>query len=362
MPTGTADVLLRTEGRAGFLTLNRPRAINALTHAMVLAADEALTAWEHDPAVTTVVIEGAGERGLCAGGDIRAIHDDARTGGSASAAFWRDEYRLNARIARYPKPYVALMDGIVMGGGVGLSAHGSVRVVTERSRVAMPETGIGFVPDVGGTYLLGRAPGELGTHLALTGAPVGAADAILTGLADHFVPSAELPSLVRDLTRLPADEAVARHAGAAPPGVLPEQREWIDACYPAETVEAVVRRLLDSGVPAAKETATTLLAKSPTALKATLATLRRARTLATLEEVLDLEFRVSCGSLTGPDLVEGIRAQVVDKDRNPRWTPPTLPEVTDEEVDRLFAEPAGGDLGLAAARRGAAERGPRDRP
>ncbi|MFJ8294839.1 enoyl-CoA hydratase/isomerase family protein [Streptomyces sp. NPDC094447] len=362
MPTGTADVLLRTEGRAGFLTLNRPRAINALTHAMVLAADEALTAWEHDPAVTTVVIEGAGERGLCAGGDIRAIHDDARTGGSASAAFWRDEYRLNARIARYPKPYVALMDGIVMGGGVGLSAHGSVRVVTERSRVAMPETGIGFVPDVGGTYLLGRAPGELGTHLALTGAPVGAADAILTGLADHFVPSAELPSLVRDLTRLPADEAVARHAGAAPPGVLPEQREWIDACYPAETVEAVVRRLLASGVPAAKETATTLLAKSPTALKATLATLRRARTLATLEEVLDLEFRVSCGSLTGPDLVEGIRAQVVDKDRNPRWSPPTLPEVTDEAVDRLFAEPAGGDLGLAAARRAAAERGPRDRP
>ncbi|MEK9521534.1 enoyl-CoA hydratase/isomerase family protein [Streptomyces venezuelae] len=361
MPTGTADVLLRTEGRAGFLTLNRPRAINALTHAMVLAVDEALTAWEHDPDVTTVVIEGAGERGLCAGGDIRAIHDDARDGGSASAAFWRDEYRLNARIARYPKPYVALMDGIVMGGGVGLSAHGSVRVVTERSRVAMPETGIGFVPDVGGTYLLGRAPGELGTHLALTGAPVGAADAILTGLADHFVPSTELPSLVRDLTRLPADEAVARHSAAAPPGVLPAQRDWIDACYPAESVEDIVRRLLDSGVPAAKETATTLLTKSPTALKATLATLRRARTLATLEEVLDLEFRVSCGSLTGPDLVEGIRAQVIDKDRNPRWSPPTLPEVTDEALDRLFTEPAGGDLGLAAARRDAAERGPRDR-
>ena len=169
MPTGTTDVLLRTEGRPGFLTLNRPRAIKALTHPMVLAVDAALTDWEHDPAVTTVVIKGAGERGLCAGGDIRAIHDDARAGGSASAAFWRDEYRLNARIARYPKPYVALMDGIVMGGGVGVSAHGSVRVVTERSRVAMPETGIGFVPDVGGTYLLGRAPGELGTPLALTG-------------------------------------------------------------------------------------------------------------------------------------------------------------------------------------------------
>lgn len=170
------EVLVHTEGRAGFLTLNRPRAINALTHAMVRRIDEALTAWEHDPAVETVVIRGAGERGLCAGGDIRAIHDDARAGGTATPDFWRDEYRLNAKIARYPKPYVAFMDGIVMGGGVGVSGHGSVRIVTERSRIAMPETGIGFVPDVGGTYLLSRAPGELGTHLALTGAQADAAD------------------------------------------------------------------------------------------------------------------------------------------------------------------------------------------
>ncbi|MFG2899984.1 enoyl-CoA hydratase/isomerase family protein [Streptomyces zaomyceticus] len=361
MPTGTADVLLRTEGRAGFITLNRPRAINALTHTMVLAIDAALTAWEDDPAVPTVVIEGAGERGLCAGGDIRAIHDDARAGGSASEDFWRDEYRLNARIARYPKPYVALMDGIVMGGGVGVSAHGSVRVVTERSRIAMPETGIGFVPDVGGTHLLGRAPGELGTHLALTGGHVGAADAILTGLADHFVPSAELPALVEDLTRLPAEEAVARHTTTAPPGVLAEQREWIDTCYPAETVETIVERLFDTGAPAAKDAATTLLAKSPTALKATLATLRRSRALATLEEVLDLEYRVSCAALRTPDLVEGIRAQVVDKDRDPRWTPATLPEVTDEAVARFFTAPPGGDLGLAAALRAHEDRVPRDR-
>ncbi|MFF0476989.1 enoyl-CoA hydratase/isomerase family protein [Streptomyces sp. NPDC004284] len=352
VPTGTPDVLLRTEGRAGFITLNRPRAINALTHPMVLAVDGALTAWEHDPAVTTVVVEGAGERGLCAGGDIRAIHDDARAGGSASAAFWRDEYRLNARIARYPKPYVALMDGIVMGGGVGVSAHGSVRVVTERSRVAMPETGIGFVPDVGGTYLLGRAPGELGTHLALTGSPVGAADAILTGLADAFVPSAGLPALARDLAELPAAEALARHAAAPPDGVLAEQREWIDACYTAPTVEEIVERLFGTGVPAAKETAETLLGRSPAALKATLATLRRSRALPGLEEVLDLEYRVSCAALTTPDLVEGIRAQVVDKDRNPRWTPATLPEVTDADVARYFAVPDGGDLGLA--RRGGA--------
>ncbi|MFE0703751.1 enoyl-CoA hydratase/isomerase family protein [Streptomyces sp. NPDC058872] len=359
VPTGSPDVLLRTEGRAGFITLNRPRAINALTHAMVLAVDDALSRWEHDPAVTTVVIEGAGERGLCAGGDIRAIHDDARAGGSASAAFWQDEYRLNARISHYPKPYVALMDGIVMGGGVGVSAHGSVRVVTERSRVAMPETGIGFVPDVGGTHLLGRAPGELGTHLALTGGQIGAADAVLTGLADRFVPTAELPALIHDLKDLPADLALTRHAASPPPGVLAEQREWIDACYTAPTVEEIVERLFDAGVPAAKETAEILLAKSPTALKVTLTALRRSRVLATLEEALDLEYRVSCAALNSLDLVEGIRAQVVDKDRNPRWTPATLPEVTDAEVARWFAAPAGGDLGLAAEAAEAAHRGAR---
>ncbi len=343
-----ADVLCRTEGRAGFLTLDRPRAINALTHPMVRALDAALTAWEHDPAVTTVVLRGAGERGLCAGGDIRAIHADARaTGGTATLAFWADEYRLNARIARYPKPYVALMDGIVMGGGVGVSAHGSVRVVTERSRIAMPETGIGFVPDVGGTWLLGRAPGELGTHLALTGGQIGAADALLTGLADHHVPAAALDALASDLTRLPADEALARHATPPAPGRLAEQRTWIDACYSAPTVEEIVDRLTDSGVPAAKEAATTLLAKSPTALKATLAVLRAGRALDSLEAVLDLEYRASCAAVTSHDLVEGIRAQVVDKDRNPRWRPATLAEVTDADVARYLTPPPGGDLGLA---------------
>ncbi|WP_432753800.1 enoyl-CoA hydratase/isomerase family protein [Streptomyces sp. JL2001] len=333
-----SHVLLRTEGRAGFITLNRPRAINALTHAMVLRIDAALTAWEHDPAVETIVIEGAGERGLCAGGDIRAIHDDARAGGSASVDFWRDEYRLNARIARFPKPYVAFMDGIVMGGGVGVSAHGSVRVVTERSRVAMPETGIGFVPDVGGTYLLSRTPGELGTHLALTGAPVGAADALLACLADHYVPSEHLPGLADELTRSPAHEALSRFAQPAPAGDLAAQRDWIDACYSADTVESVIDRLTDSGVTEAKEAATTLLARSPVALKATLAALRLARSLDSLEDVLDMAFRLSCTALRSHDLIEGIRAQVVDKDRNPRWSPPTLAAVTEAHVAHYFGD------------------------
>ncbi|MFF9912479.1 enoyl-CoA hydratase/isomerase family protein [Streptomyces sp. NPDC013457] len=333
-------VLVRTEGRAGFLTLNRPRAINALTHPMVLRMEEALTAWERDPAVETVVLQGAGERGLCAGGDIRAIHEDARSGGTATLGFWRDEYRLNAFIARYPKPYVAFMDGIVMGGGVGVSAHGSIRVVTERSRVAMPETGIGFAPDVGGTHLLGRAPGELGTHLALTGAQADAADALLAGLADRFVPSQDLPRLADELTRAPAHEVLPRFARTAPPGRLAAAREWIDACYAADTVEEIVDRLLDHGAPEAKETATVLLTKSPTALKVTLAAVRRARTLDSLEAALDMEFGLSRIALSSADLVEGIRAQVVDKDRDPRWTPPTLAEVTDADVARYFTRPS----------------------
>ncbi|MES9592438.1 enoyl-CoA hydratase/isomerase family protein [Streptomyces sp. NPDC094045] len=342
------DVLFRTSGHAAHIVLNRPKALNALTHEMVLRIDAALTEWEHDPAVEIVVITGEGDRGLCAGGDIRAIHDDARDGdGSASAAFWRDEYRLNARIARYPKPYVAVMDGIVMGGGVGISAHGGVRIVTERSRIAMPETGIGFVPDVGGTYLLALAPGELGTHLALTGAPIGATDAMLCGLADHYVPSASLRSFVDHLAEMPVREALGRHVHEPPPGELAGRRGWIDGCFSPDTVEEIVRRLLAQGDPAAKATAETLLAKSPTALKVTLAALRRARRLGPLERVLEQEYRVSCATLASPDLVEGIRAQVIDKDRDPSWSPATLVEVTGADVERFFIPLGERGLGLA---------------
>ncbi|WP_369382793.1 enoyl-CoA hydratase/isomerase family protein [Streptomyces sp. cg36] len=341
-------VLLRTEGHAAHITLNRPKALNALTHPMVLRIDEALSAWADDPRVAQVVIDGAGERGLCAGGDIRAIHEDARTGGTASADFWRDEYRLNALIARYPKPYVALMDGIVMGGGVGVSAHGSVRIVTERSKVAMPETGIGFVPDVGGTYLLALAPGELGTHLALTGAPVGAADALLCGLADHFVPSSQLPPLVKDLSTSPVHDVLERYVTQPPPGTLDAARDWIDHCYAADTAEEIIERLRASGVPAAKEAADTLLSKSPTAVKVTLAALRRARHLGPLERVLEQEYRVSCAALASADLVEGIRAQVIDKDRDPHWSPATLAHVTPAHVDRYFAPPGTRELRLDA--------------
>lgn len=346
-------VLLHTEGRVLHITLNRPRALNALTHTMVRGIGDALTLAASDDAIAAVVIVGSGDRGLCAGGDIRSIYEDARAGRSASVDFWRDEYRLNARIARFPKPYVALMDGIVMGGGVGVSAHGDVRIVTERSRVAMPETGIGFVPDVGGTHLLAAAPGELGTHLALTGRAVGAADAILCGLADHFVPSDRLAELTAELSRSagPAGttDLVRRYTAEAPEGELAAHREWIDDCYAAATVEEIIDRLVNSGIPAAKETATELLSASPTALKVTLAAVRRAKELPSLEAVLDQEFRVSCRAFTGHDLVEGVRARIIDKDRTPRWSPAEPGDVSDAEVARHFETLGDQELGLASA-------------
>ncbi|MCQ4207455.1 enoyl-CoA hydratase/isomerase family protein [Streptomyces longispororuber] len=347
MTGSETPVLRRVEGRAAHLVLNRPRALNAIDHEMVRLVDAALTDWEHDDSVESVVITGAGERGLCAGGDIRAVHDDARDGdGSASAAFWRDEYHLNARIARYPKPYVAIMDGIVMGGGVGISAHGSVRVVTERSRIAMPETGIGFVPDVGGTWLLAHAPGELGTYLALTGASIGAGDALLCGLADHYLPASDVPGLLDALATSPVRDALSAREQAAPDGELAAMRPWIDACFAADTVEEIVARLLDRGDTEAKEAAELLLSRSPLALKVTLAAMRSARGL-TLEEALDQEYRVSCVAVGNPDLVEGVRAQIIDKDRRPRWQPAHLAEVTDADVRRHFVSLGERELGLA---------------
>ncbi|QWF78494.1 enoyl-CoA hydratase/isomerase family protein [Amycolatopsis sp. CA-230715] len=317
----------------GRITLNRPKAINALTHDMVRVLGAVLDDWAGDDLVRAVLIDGAGERGLCAGGDIRAIYQDARSGGTASLPFWADEYRLNARIARYPKPYVALMDGLVMGGGVGVSAHGSVRVVTERSRIGMPETGIGFVPDVGGTYLLSRTPGQLGTHIALTAGQISGADAIYCGLADYYVPSGRLGELAEALAN---GETVRSFAEPAPESELARQRDWIDACYSADTVEEILERLSGSG-EAASSAAKEIAGKSPTSLKVTLRALRTAKALPDLETVLAQEFRVSSAALRSPDLAEGIRAQIIDKDRNPRWSPGTLGEVGDDLVASFFA-------------------------
>ncbi|MFE7743116.1 enoyl-CoA hydratase/isomerase family protein [Nocardia sp. NPDC057455] len=344
------EVLLDQRDGLGLITLNRPKAINALNHSMALAITDALRTWAEDDAVRTVVVTGAGERGLCAGGDIVAIHADAKSGAttadSATGRFWRDEYILNALIGGYPKPYVVIMDGIVMGGGVGLSGHGSHRIVTERSKIGMPEVGIGFVPDVGGTYLLARTPGELGTHVGLTTARMSAGDAVAAGFADYFVASEHLPALLETLRTESADIAIAKFATDAPESALAAAQGWIDDCYAADSVEEIVARLQAHDAPEAQTAATEILAKSPVALKVTLRSLRAARTAPSLEAVLNEEYRVSIASLSSHDLVEGIRAQVIDKDRNPRWSPATLEAVTDAQVDAYFAELGDRELGL----------------
>ena len=270
------EVLFERRGHLGIVTLNRPRAVNALNAGMVKAMLQQLAAWADDESVAAVLVRGAGDRGLCAGGDIVAIYKDMLHGGSETADFWADEYRLNALIANYPKPYVAFMDGLVLGGGVGVSAHGSVRIVTERTRTGMPETTIGFVPDVGGTLLLSRAPGETGTHAALTGAHLSGADALFLGLADYFVPSESLPALTEALEGSTPEDAVVRFAQAAPDSALAAQREWIDSCYAAEDAEEIVHRLREAGGEAV-DAADTITVKSPTSVKVTLASLRRVR-------------------------------------------------------------------------------------
>ncbi|TCN55693.1 enoyl-CoA hydratase [Rhodococcus sp. SMB37] len=342
------EILIEAKNGLGRITLNRPRAINALNHTMVQAMAEALLEWSTDDTIRAVVVAGAGERGLCAGGDIVAIYHDAKDGGTGTQDFWRDEYILNAAIGRYPKPYVAIMDGIVMGGGIGISAHGNVRIVTERSSLAMPEVGIGFIPDVGGTYLLSRAPGELGTHIALTTGRMKAGDAIALGFADHFVPAEALDKFVAALESGSVDEALAEYSQPAPESDVFAQQSWIDAAYSADSVGEIVERLRASDVPEAQAAAETILGKSPAALGATLRSLRHARQLDTLEEVLNEEYRVSLASLKTHDLVEGIRAQVVDKDRNPAWSPATLADVTDADLDAYFQPLGDLELGLAA--------------
>jgi enoyl-CoA hydratase len=343
-------ILLRRDGHLGHIILNRPEAINALTHPMVTRMAAALDDWEQDDTVSTVLLTGAGERGLCAGGDIVAIHRDAVNHGTETERFWADEYRLNARIADYPKPYVVLMDGLVLGGGVGVSAHGSLRVVTEHTKVGMPETGIGFVPDVGGTHLLSRAPGELGTHLALTARTFAGADAIALGFADQFVDSSALPDLAKALAWEDAAEAVRSFArDYFPPAALAAERSWIDACYSFNTVEEIIGALGASEVPAAQAAAESILAKSPTALKLTLESLRRARSTETLEETLEQEFRVSLRCLAAPDLAEGIRAQVIGKDRRPRWSPDTLEAVSAADVSAYFSGLGARELRISAS-------------
>lgn len=337
------DVLVSVSNGVGHLTLNRPKAINSLTHPMVTAISAALTAWQDDDDVRAVVVTGAGDRGLCAGGDVVAIYHSAKADGADARRFWHDEYLLNSFIGRYPKPYVAVMNGITMGGGVGISAHGSVRVVSETTKMAMPEVGIGFMPDVGGNFILSRAPGLLGVHAALTGAPFSGADAIAMGFADHFVPHDDLEAFIAAVEADGVDRAVSAFAQQPPPSALLAQRDWIDECYAGATVADIVDALRRRGEGPAGDAADLIASRSPLALSVALEAVRRAASLTTLEDVLRQEFRTSCAALRSHDLVEGIRAQLIDKDRNPQWSPASFDAVTAADVDAYFA-PADPDL------------------
>ncbi len=341
-----AEIICERRGACGFVLFNRPRALNALTPGMTLALAEALAAWERDPAVERVVARGAGERAYCAGGDIRLIYEQGLAGDHAGQlAFWRAEYRLNQTIARYPKPYVALMDGFVMGGGVGVAIHGSHRIAGDKLGFAMPEVGIGFFPDVGATYFLPRLPGALGTYLGLTGARVGAGDAVATGLASAFAPSSRFDDLAEALTKTgDTDAIVAAFSTNAPPPELAAHRRLIDACFGAPDIAGVLRGLdaaAAAGDAFAGATAVALRKMPPTSLAIGLRQMRLGGELS-IEEALRVEFRVVSRVCRMPDFYEGIRAAIIDRDGAPKWTPARLEDVDPAVVDACFA-PLGAD-------------------
>jgi enoyl-CoA hydratase len=329
-------VVTTRDGRVGRILLNRPNALNALDLPMLRICAATLEAWRDDPHVHAAVIEGAGHRAFCAGGDIRALREAQLSGDRASAdQFFREEYALNLAIATYPKPYIALIDGICMGGGIGLSVHAPYRVATEHAAFAMPETAIGFFPDIGATFLLPRLPGELGVYLGLTGIRVTGADAVHAGFATHYTPRARLPELSAALAR-DGVAALAAYDETLPAFSLADHREAIDHCFSAETVSEIVSRLQADDAPWAHAALKALRQVSPSALHWTLRALRRGRDL-TLQQALDAEFALTRTTMAHPDFAEGVRAMVVDKDRKPAWQPTRIEDVDPVRIEALFA-------------------------
>ncbi len=348
-----AEILFERRGAAGVVTLNRPQALNAVTLGMVHALRAQLDAWAGDPAVTRVVMTAAGERAFSAGGDIRALYDLGKAGRQAEALqFWRDEYPLNAAIKNYRKPYVSLIDGIVMGGGVGISVHGSHRVAFDRFSFAMPEVSIGFFPDVGATWFLPRMPGEVGTYCALTGERFGVADGVGAGIATHRIASARVGALLEGLTgTVPVDAVLAAFSEPAGEGPIMARRAAIDRLFAGNTVEGILAALgREAGSESADaewaaKTAVTIRAKSPLSLKLALAQVRHGAT-ANFDTCMRTEMRIVSRIIHGHDFYEGVRAVIVDKDNKPRWLPATLAEVNDAEVERHFAPLDDGELQL----------------
>jgi enoyl-CoA hydratase len=353
------DIRFDRSGPLGVVTLDRPKALNALTYDMVVALDDRLAQWAVDPGVRAVLVESASPRAFCAGGDIRALAEAGRRGEALTREFYRREYQLNHRIKTYAKPYIALIDGVVMGGGVGISVHGSHRVVTERCHFAMPETGIGFFPDVGGSWFLPRCPGAIGTYLGLTGARLGAPDLRHCNLATHHLPSHRLVEVAPALAAADwsgdahavVSQTLYRLAQSAGLPLLAARQAAIDRCFGANSIEEILARLAAERSDWAQETASTLGRKSPTSLKVTLHLLRRGAGLADFAAAMAVEYRLSQRFIAGHDFYEGVRAVIIDKDQAPRWQPATLVEVDDAMVEAYFAPLREGELEFPSASR-----------
>jgi len=320
-------------GALGLLTLDRPQALNALTHGMIKAIAAQLHAWAGDDAIKAVAIRGEG-RGFCAGGDIRAVQQAAIAGSDAGADLLRDEYHMNALIGAYPKPYIALIHGVCMGGGAGLSVHGRYRLADASLDFAMPETVIGFIPDVGASYFLSRLPDEMGMYLGLTGGRIGLGDALADGLMTHAVHRDDFDSLIERLAEGEAPEkTITSVARKVAPGPLQIHRRHIATIFAGHSVEAILERLDRDGSDFARETAQVIRTRSPTSLKLVFRQLREARAL-DLKQCLAMEFRLAVRVLKAHDFREGVRAALIDKDRSPKWQPASLAAVGD--LDNFF--------------------------
>jgi enoyl-CoA hydratase len=334
------DVIVREFGALRRLTLNRPKALNAITLEMAETMTALMREWADDPTAGAVLIDGAGGRAFAAGGDIRALYDAAKFGSDLPEKFWAIEYKLDALIARYPKPVITIMDGLVMGGGVGLSAHAAHSVVTDRSVVAMPEVGIGFFPDVGVSFLLTRAHWQLGTFVALTGERLSAQGALISGLANSPVPSArlgELPSALADCrSREEVRAALGKYEASPSPGKIPKALRWIMPCFSGNTIEEILEALSMCSNEDAIAARDIMRKASPTSLKVTLRNMREAAKFSRVEQSFQQDYRIALACIDGHDFIEGIRATIVDKDRAPKWRPEKLAEVTPGIVDRHF--------------------------
>jgi enoyl-CoA hydratase len=346
------DILFERRGVAGCVILNRPQALNAVSHAMVLALTQQLTAWESDPAITRVIVTASGGRAFSAGGDLRDLYDLGRAGRHEEALdFFRAEYALNTKIKYYRKPYVALIDGIVMGGGVGISVHGSHRVAGDRFGFAMPEVGIGFFPDIGATWFLPRLAGELGTYCALSGERLVAADGVAAGIATHRVASARFAELGQSLCNAVSVEAIlGAFAEPIAPGPVLARKAPIDRYFRHDRVEDILAALdaaaaeSDAAAGFARATVSAMRTKSPTSLKIALAQMRRGKSL-DFAECMRTEFRIVSRVMRGRDFYEGVRAVIIDKDQAPRWHPPALEAVSAADVEQYFA-PLANELAL----------------